>query len=631
MASNIGLRNNINTEFLLEHSDNKPAGFMSSHDISRTVDTVADMEALIPTGATASAYDKLVCVVRDLDRGGTFIYDSTKVADDNQGTNFKGWIRQYSGAVNIKWFGAKGDGSSDDSVLFISALSIATSLYIPSGSYKINITISKKIVLYGDGSSNTRLYPYDVNKAAIIYGVIDTAWDYPSSVKDIGFYSSNNTGIGFAFGKDNVADYVAQDEYKRNVAFYSCYFNGFDKAIFRPFGAIGVSFYSCGFAGNKYGTYSLNNKFGGIMHPGNIYFYSCEFDSNICANYINNTADGFGGVVFNGTIFEANNITNYIYSSAQLYSPISYKNCWFESNGQFLATVTSNIDQWSGTVLSTIALTNSTLIFDGYTSATFDGGRPTGIACIGDNCSIVINNATLATVPGYGGEPFSTAGNSSILCDKYIKVSSLTAPGSNLNISYSNPVLTAHVFGTLIDSSNQTSTYATFVEKIQQTVNTGGNSASKFLSNTFEAAVGTGNGSFSLTGTVVADGVIFGNCNEYTRSAFTTAQFTAITSIQPTVGYVVISYYIKCTVGSIRTYSWNRSTEHAVGGVLHTAGDGWRLVSALRYTDGSLIFYPIDFNGTGVDATWRVSALQAMVFSSLQDAYTYFNSRTFTV
>ena len=75
--------------------------------MSITIDTIADMEALIPAGATASAYDKLVCVVRDLDRGGTFIYDSTKVADDNQGTNFNGWVRQYSGAVNVKWFGAK--------------------------------------------------------------------------------------------------------------------------------------------------------------------------------------------------------------------------------------------------------------------------------------------------------------------------------------------------------------------------------------------------------------------------------------------------------------------------------------------------------------------------------------------
>lgn len=62
-----------------------------------TVDTIDDFPAGATTGDT--------CIVKDLDRGGIFIYDPTKVSEDNQGTNFNGWIRQYSGAVNVNWFG----------------------------------------------------------------------------------------------------------------------------------------------------------------------------------------------------------------------------------------------------------------------------------------------------------------------------------------------------------------------------------------------------------------------------------------------------------------------------------------------------------------------------------------------
>ena len=65
------------------------------------VDTINDLNSL-----DKNQLDEQVVQVKDLDRGGIFIYDSTKVSEDNGGTNFNGWIRQFSGAVNVKWFGA---------------------------------------------------------------------------------------------------------------------------------------------------------------------------------------------------------------------------------------------------------------------------------------------------------------------------------------------------------------------------------------------------------------------------------------------------------------------------------------------------------------------------------------------
>jgi hypothetical protein len=66
--------------------------------VAYTVSTVADL-ASVPSSYTTA-------IVKDLNRGGTFIWSSTGTA--NGGTVFAGatgfWHRQYSGAIQAKWF-----------------------------------------------------------------------------------------------------------------------------------------------------------------------------------------------------------------------------------------------------------------------------------------------------------------------------------------------------------------------------------------------------------------------------------------------------------------------------------------------------------------------------------------------
>lgn len=105
------------------------------------VDNISDL-SIIDTNIFS------IAIVKDLDRGGTFIYDSTKVAEDNQGTNFNGWIRQYQAAVNVKWFGAVGDSTTDDTTSINNAIAYVNSLekvlYFPTttGNYKITSALS---------------------------------------------------------------------------------------------------------------------------------------------------------------------------------------------------------------------------------------------------------------------------------------------------------------------------------------------------------------------------------------------------------------------------------------------------------------------------------------------------------
>jgi hypothetical protein len=144
MGGKLTIKNNDNTEFTIEHKDGSNAKSIVSKDISIAVDTINDFPS--------SPNDGDVVVVRDLDRGGTFIYDSSKVAEHNDGTNFNGWIRQFSGPVNVKWFGAKGDGVTDDTDAIQNALNLFDIVLDKNKTYnvtKLNVLNN----IYGYGST----------------------------------------------------------------------------------------------------------------------------------------------------------------------------------------------------------------------------------------------------------------------------------------------------------------------------------------------------------------------------------------------------------------------------------------------------------------------------------------------
>ena len=71
---------------------------ITSKTINYTVETVEELSTIV-------GQENDVIVVTDENRGGTFVYRSAEVGVNNGGTIFNGWVRQYSGAVNVKWFG----------------------------------------------------------------------------------------------------------------------------------------------------------------------------------------------------------------------------------------------------------------------------------------------------------------------------------------------------------------------------------------------------------------------------------------------------------------------------------------------------------------------------------------------
>ena len=113
-----------------------------------SLNTIQDLATYTGTG---------LVIVKDLNRGGTFIYKTASEIDPNTSelyeandvTVFVGiggfWARQFSGAVNVKWAGVKGDGISDDTLLLQSVLTYYSgkreTVFIPDSEYLTSDTI----------------------------------------------------------------------------------------------------------------------------------------------------------------------------------------------------------------------------------------------------------------------------------------------------------------------------------------------------------------------------------------------------------------------------------------------------------------------------------------------------------
>ena len=162
MASKIKLSNSQGKTLSVTNSD-----LLTTDKDVIYLDTVAQL-----TLATGTNGD--VAHVSESGRGGIFIYDST--ATDNQGTIFGKWVRQYEGAVNVKWFGAVGDGAADDTIAMQDTLDVSSSVFIPEGTYRHNGTLisSSNSLIYGEGN-NTVLKVLD-SSIADAWGIkINTA------------------------------------------------------------------------------------------------------------------------------------------------------------------------------------------------------------------------------------------------------------------------------------------------------------------------------------------------------------------------------------------------------------------------------------------------------------------------
>jgi hypothetical protein len=542
-------------------------------------------------------------------------------------------------SVSVLDFGAKGDGTTNDTTAINNAIATQKAVYFPKGTYLCNVTINNRTILYGDGSTASIITPYSNSAPAMLYTYTAMSnpsplsfWNYHSVVREIGFAGTSTTSggsIGFSFGTASPSTYTANAEYANNVQFHNCRFSSNYIGVQFPHGNIGTAFYSCGFQGNYYGAYLLDNRTGfggGIMHAGNKYFYDGEMSGNACAVYISNQTDGFGAVEFDNVIFELNSLVVYLNDSVNVtFCPVTFNKCWNEANGTSRpggpATVT--IDSWSGSTLTTQTISAAYSFYISGQNVSFNNMFAAGINLFSTNSRAYVNNCRAESNASYGGLPFTVVDDSSRIyfnnCYSSSGFSSTTQCISN-GINYPGIASVIIPGGPVLGRS--------YIAPLGYAVTTGATKTGTGLT-FFSAAVYAGTG--SGTGTVVTDGIKYTSCNEFTFN------FTASTQyIWPTgtgVTTTAASWYaftvdVKVTVGapifSVGDLSANQMSQtNAI-----TADSKWHCFSGVGYFPNVATVY-LNAGGAITNATWQYSAFQMWKFSSQAEAVEFLASRTY--
>jgi len=190
MSTKIKLLNNQGDVVTIEHSDTASAqgnSVINIKDVTKQVDTIADLKALDGT-------HKLVYVTGYHTKGDGafgshfFEWDATSTEADNDGTIIAltsvatgRYKLKYDCAVNVKWFGAKGDNQTDDTIAIQKALEVNYNIYVPAGTYIVsNLDVTKFSNTYikgeGIGKSIFKTLANNSNDTILIAGNINGTW-----------------------------------------------------------------------------------------------------------------------------------------------------------------------------------------------------------------------------------------------------------------------------------------------------------------------------------------------------------------------------------------------------------------------------------------------------------------------
>jgi len=509
--------------------------------------------------------------------------------------------------VYPQWWGATGDGTTDDTTACQRALTAYRNVHFPYGTYRMNCSAPGGSVaigawkISGDGMQNTILKAA-VTTSPVLMNTYFAGWDR-CVIEDLELYGGGTReGVGFSFG--NPAAYTTDAEYTGRTTFSRVSFRNFDKALYKPYGNIGNRVHDCNFASNNYGIYGKSYD-ASAMHTGADAYYDTHFASHYkAAIIILDSATGPGGWHIQNCLFEGN-VGHSILLDASIdstfYTPFTMEGCWFEEAAPSGTIVTDGLGG-----VDTLSATRKDLWFRNAKACVL---REYNIGCIKfESSNVKFVNAGTQCARGATFYNYDVDSTSTVIYDPWYN--SLPFGGPEHTI-VAHPPYGGRIWAQPAPQMNMMPAH----------LGTYHPSALYAFSGRERRQLG---GPYTIYGTVInGDGLTFNKCNELVIPA-SASQWASGPFVTTLGKFYAYSAQVRRASGTGNIRMLITGDFDATGAVTINHSD-WRQYGGVfkDLTGGTerFFFYADVANA----ATLRLGAFQLVEFDTQQDAYNYLN------